>query len=228
MIRPPRRGVGGLRGTLFFQTDRGAAGEHVDSGPEEAHAGFQAVRALTFAWLKAPPHSCGAAGRGSGTLSSHNPMRADRGPSGTDGSPVLTRIRTPPSLLAHSSDARNFDYRPPPPEVERWLWSVQGFPAAHLGQLPDVGPRAQASSLRPCILSCPPLSPRSRPLKNLFSCLLHQFSGIALRSSLRGRVGAKSAPPILSAVRVGSAARGPEVVNPSSETRLSLTRPKGP
>lgn len=35
--------MGGLRGTLFFQTDRGAAGEHVDPGPEAAHAGFQAV-----------------------------------------------------------------------------------------------------------------------------------------------------------------------------------------
>lgn len=43
MIRPRSRGVGGLRGTLFFQTDRGAAGEHVDPGPEAAHAGFQAV-----------------------------------------------------------------------------------------------------------------------------------------------------------------------------------------
>lgn len=38
----------------------------------------------------------------------------------------------------------------------------------------------------------------------------------------------KSAPPllILFAARVGSAARGPEVVNPSSETRLSLAARK--
>ena len=60
MIRPPRRGVGGLRGTLFFQTDRGAAGEHVDPGPEEAYAGFQAVRAFIFALMTTPPQSYGA------------------------------------------------------------------------------------------------------------------------------------------------------------------------
>ena len=50
MIRPRRRGVGGLRGTLFFQTDRGAVVEHVDPRPEEAYAGFQAVRPFPFAW----------------------------------------------------------------------------------------------------------------------------------------------------------------------------------
>lgn len=33
VIRPLRRGVGGPNGTLFFQTDRGAAAEHVDPGP---------------------------------------------------------------------------------------------------------------------------------------------------------------------------------------------------
>lgn len=44
VIRPLRRGVGGPRGTLSFQPDRGAAAEHVDPGPEEAHAGLQAVR----------------------------------------------------------------------------------------------------------------------------------------------------------------------------------------
>jgi ubiquitin-protein ligase len=36
-------GGAALRGTLFFQTDRGAAGEHVDPGLEKAHAEFQAI-----------------------------------------------------------------------------------------------------------------------------------------------------------------------------------------
>ncbi|KAJ8777383.1 hypothetical protein J1605_014766 [Eschrichtius robustus] len=46
----------------LHKTDRGAAGEHVDPGPEETYAGFQAVRAFIFAWMTAPPQSYGAAG----------------------------------------------------------------------------------------------------------------------------------------------------------------------
>ncbi|MBZ3869790.1 Ubiquitin-conjugating enzyme E2 B [Sciurus carolinensis] len=71
------------------KTDRGAAGEHVDPGPEEAHAGFQAVRAFSFGEMTAPPHSCGSAGRGSRTFSPYDPKGTACGPRGTDRSPIL-------------------------------------------------------------------------------------------------------------------------------------------
>lgn len=194
MIRPPRRGVGGLCGTLFFQTDRGAAGEHVDSGPEEAHAGFQAVRALTFALMTAPPHSCGAAGRGSGTPSSHNAKRADCGPIGTDGSPVLAPVRTPSSLLPHSSDVRNFDT--PSPKSKKMAMVYPRILRCPL----ESAARCLALEFKPhpsdpALCRARSLSPKSKPLQNLFLCLLHQFCWMVLRSSLRGRVEAKSAPP---------------------------------
>ena len=223
MIRPPRRGVGGLRGTLFFQTDRGAAGEHVDSGAEEAHEGFQAVRPHTLAWVTAPPRGCGAAGRGSGTPSFPNPKRADYGPSGTDGSPFP--VRTPhPSFLALPIEEILIS---PPPKVKRWLWTILGCPRCSLGSAADVWPKS-SSLTPPAPAPCGASSPKSEPLQS-FSLLVAPvlLDGPAVFSEGQGW-DENCPPPILSAVRVGSAARGPEVSNPSSETRLPLARPKGP
>lgn len=225
VIRPPRRGVGGLRGTLFFQTDRGAAGEHVDSGAEEAHEGFQAVRPLTLAWVTAPPRGCGAAGRGSGTPSSPNPKRADYGPCGTDGSPFP--VRTPhPSFFALPIEEILI---PPPPKVKRWLWTILGCPRCSLGSAADVWPKS-SSLIPPAPAPCGASSPKSEPLQS-FSLLVApvSFAGWPYGLFWGAGLGRKlPPPPILSAVRVGSAARGPEVSNPSSETRLPLARPKGP
>lgn len=176
-------------------------------------------------------HSYRPVGRGSRTPSPYDRRRADCGPRGTHGRPVQIPDRAPSSLLAHSSDVRNFDNASPQKSEKMAVGLFR--PAARRLAVAFKPHRPPPCPVRaPC--GVPSLAPKKRAVAETISPLAAPISFVRwscglLRGTGLGRKAPTPTPSrVLSAMRVGSAARGPEVVNPSSETRVSPACLKGP